>query len=843
MTLLQDIEGNSMPLNPASDEFVRTAAFLKREFEGRNATVAFTEANRRNRVVYAFDTDIIKTKCAPWIKGPKGERDNNGYGSIFADEIGSFTSLDSSQQAKKAESVAHILADYILHYHHKGIEDGHKGSKDAPIFQFPSHAVETNNVYRAVRRSVEMFESVDFRKTQSRKSFELSRAIALVRHYATLGVEKDDARELIDKIVNWLTYGDQPGSQRTRKLQEWDNYYELEAEFGGIYSLADAAAFYPNEPKVSDAFSVLHRGNRSSEEEDAYQKLIDHWTGILQRMSRHNIQADAEALASLFLVNARFLGSNWKCVFVTGDRALARAAYGLIPLYKVPEQSTSLVERFSLDHIRHLWAYSSDALIEPGKQQTFVDLFSGLLANWSGELSFQIKDIEDLAIRTPQPGRHIPEHNLRRALTEWETLTEKSITRHALEEYEKHEQLQDAIWNKVNRLMRGGSWEDLQNLLQEEVDRIRDRAILSMSDLGVDVIIQADKLGRRNPPDLIFDSLKNTNAIFKQLSVPHGYTNDPRYFEADLAKIKLDCHDSTRDGDDRQESHLKFLVLGAAFASAERWLIALNHAKRAIGIIQRSAKYGLKIPVRHDGSTDGTKSHMSGREAYFLAAVAQRMLAAHDSDFNDALGYLKKSERALEEDHRNKTALKITTSRFEGERLAIALSRYYLARSLFPSDYKNSFVDDIYRNANRVASLFSDWNSGNDPNSLRNATIVNFSVNIIQTFVISEFRQSKGFSDKACPVNADIVIKAIAAIKNLTTFEKSQSDQINATRLIRTYTIVGEILTTASPSQAVKLYDKLLRLLGNLEEAVVTRYDEWRYQALIDFVKSRLGLP
>jgi hypothetical protein len=31
-----------------------------------------------------------------------------------------------------------------------------------------------------------------------------------------------------------------------------------------------------------------------------------------------------------------------------------------------------------------------------------------------------------------------------------------------------------------------------------------------MSDPGVDVIIQAEKLGPRNPPDLVFESRQNT---------------------------------------------------------------------------------------------------------------------------------------------------------------------------------------------------------------------------------------------------------------------------------------------------------------------------------------------
>ena len=160
--------------NTRADDFVRTAAFLKREFEGRKTTVEFIEKDNANRTIYVFDSDVIKTKCAPWITGPIGETDNNGYGAIFFNDsnesLGS--ELDRIQQAKQAESIASILASYVLNQQIDRV----------PIFQFPSHATETNNVYRAVRRTVETFEKVDFRRTQLRRTFELSRAIALVRH-------------------------------------------------------------------------------------------------------------------------------------------------------------------------------------------------------------------------------------------------------------------------------------------------------------------------------------------------------------------------------------------------------------------------------------------------------------------------------------------------------------------------------------------------------------------------------------------------------------------------------------------------------------------------------------
>ena len=797
-----------------SEEFVRTAAFLKREFEGRN----LSERDETRNVIYVFDSDIIKTKCAPWVTGPAGK--GHGYGAIFSEEFPANVAAVSSEQEKKAEQIASILANYVLHL------------SATPVFQLPSHAKETNNVYRAVRRSVETFDEIDSRRTHSRRSFELARAIALVRHRASEGARKEEIGDAIEHVLGWLTHRED--TKQARLLREWDAYYGLEAEFGGIYSLANAGVFFREERDLSDAFSVLQPAGRSYREDQVFQKLVDYWTGMFAARSRHNIEADAEALSHLFLINARLAGSKWKCVFVTGDRVLVKAAYQAIPSSLLPDEQKSFGDGFSLEYIRHLWSYSSDALIEPGNQQKFNDLFGGLLAAWSDELGFSIKKLELVSDGKVRQFA-MAEDSVKRVLAEWEVLTNKSVIRLAMEEYLKNDALRKAIWDAVNVSAVVGDWEGLQARLLEEVDRIRDRTILSMSDLGIDFIIQADKLGRRNPPELVFDTLNNTNDIFKRLSAAGSY-RDAKSFENDFAKIKEDCYDSSQDGDDRQQSHLKFLVLGAAFASAERWLIALSHAKRAIAIIRRSAQRGKKIPIKA-----GHNSHMSGREAYFLAAVAQRMLAASDRDFVRALEDLDNAAAALREDHREKTASAMTFARFDSERLAMALGRYYLARSKAMADRKDSLVSEVNSCATKMISPFLDWVRGSNTKTLRNVTVVNLSINLIQTFVISEFRQFSGWEQAAgVRISDEIVAMAVGVVKNLTNYvHENGAGKINATPLIRTYTIVGELFAAESSPSITRLSERLREVLANLDDVIVTRYDDWRYNALIDFVERR----
>jgi hypothetical protein len=58
-----------------------------------------------------------------------------------------------------------------------------------------------------------------------------------------------------------------------------------------------------------------------------------------------------------------------------------------------------------------------------------------------------------------------------------------------------------------------------------------------MSDLGIDFIIQADKLRKRNAPELFFDTLLNANKIFMRLSITGSYrdVNDTDFGAADKA--------------------------------------------------------------------------------------------------------------------------------------------------------------------------------------------------------------------------------------------------------------------------------------------------------------------
>lgn len=824
-------------------QLIKTAIFLRREHLGRSANMVF-ETTGAGRTIYVFDSDVVITRCAPWITGPKTEdedgeaaknakeaRGQNGYGEIFEPPLEAFSPAPDGDERgllrrRHAENVALSLADFVFGL---ATRPGHVG-----VFQLPSHSAETNNVYRAVRRAYEHFERTDHRRYNARRTFELARMIVLLKQRVSEGYTMEKSFPLIDRLLQVFLYGSaENDSRRAQVIREWDNFYELETQLGGLYSIADAAPFFKDDARVARAFGVTKESDRTLEETETHRQLLSYWRERLSGHKRENVDTDAQALTDLFMINTRLKTTNTRCVFVTGDRTLVKQAYGRIPLRLVPPHDVELANSFSLNFVHHLWGFLSDALIDPANE----DLYSGLLARWSDpsfmspyqlEALITEADKDELAL-TPES-----EGNVEEILQQWDQLTQKSVRQYGVKRFNANNALREAIWDRI-RKAESLDWSALVPVLKEDVDRVRDRTVLAMSDLGIDSIIKASKLGKRNPPELIFDSLGNTNQIFRRLSSVPGYESVDQ-FEKDFAKIKDDCYDSSKDGDDRQESHLKFLVLAAAFASADKWMIALSHAKRAISIIERSTQ---PIPVRHTGEYGGPKSYMSGREAYFLAATAQRLLSTGELDLFQSAKYLNRAREALQRDRSKATAKGITSSRFQNEDVALLLSRYYMARRANPLDLQAPLVEALFRATEPLLEDFAAWGS---PRSalVSDVTAVSIATNLIQTRVIQEFRQSRlEAEDISCPVGLDHVRKAVSWIEELSTWRRDQQGAVIATRLISTYAWIGRILAlNLSPGEVEEALGALRALLKDASVGYVTVYDAWRYQALKDFVEN-----
>ena len=188
-------------------EFLKTAAFLRREFMGTELESEASLENIPRNVIYTFDSNVIVSKCAPWITGPANVDHLSGFGEIFT---GSNRVPPKENQnrdfeqdpAKKAELIAELLAEYALKLP--------RGTIFGSIFQLPSHFNETNNIYQAVRRKVLRLDSIGTHASNTRYNFRVRRSLALLQ-YLIKNSDKYDLknfRSLTSNIVNLLAYQD-----------------------------------------------------------------------------------------------------------------------------------------------------------------------------------------------------------------------------------------------------------------------------------------------------------------------------------------------------------------------------------------------------------------------------------------------------------------------------------------------------------------------------------------------------------------------------------------------------------------------------------------------------------
>ena len=411
--------------------------------------------------------------------------------------------------------------------------------------------------------------------------------------------------------------------------------------------------------------------------------------------------------------------------------------------------------------------------------------------------------------------------------------------------------------------------------LKEEYNRAKDRTFIEYSKRGAESVL-SDGREYRNPPDLSFGTLGNTNTIFKKLCDPVMYSWSEFLWDFEqIGAVGGDCPNPAPDGDDRLESHLKFLVLGAAFAAANVWSVALSQGERAISIAERLPS--KEIPMLR-GQNGERKSFLSGREAYFLSAVAKRMIAKRGRDFESALRDLAKSERALKLDQAMGTALKLTTVRYENERLEIALSRYYHARKNRHEEWKSKtagadeirpdyekllphyvahllcedFIEPIFLAARGVLNTISHHDPKHrdfrdlDVNLewMGRVSLVHTATNFIQVATIQAFRRYTERVDYERPISLSDLEQALKIIAHFKTPPPQKHSQaLRQTPLVELYSDMGaRLLGDEGVFPWAKADVEIDALFSNTHARDVTHYDSWRFDQLKDFALRMNGV-
>lgn len=857
------------------DQLLRNAAFAL--LESRKAAdlrrwLRDSRAREENRqVVFLYDSDVVMSYCAPWKTGPADDSiEGNGIGQVLPLKPTIFGSNEnavktSMQERQQGEAVARLLARRAILLNSERLH---------PLYQLSEHYSETLDLYRIVRNEVDFVTRHDISHIEKRQRREVDYALVLlraeIREPGSVEQIKNNVGEFSISLARRLI-------ERSRSMhsavREWDNYYELNTSYAGVYDIDEFVL--PNSSDddrviVPDVKDASYKGE-VDELTNVFESAIRSFRGKSRKPERN--QADAQALAQLALLNSTALKakSPIRFVLITGDRNLVSNLSTRHGRFSFLNRDFEFNEFCDL-YVHHLWSIVDSMIDEVGESDTSApvmrppELFSGLLAfKDEGDDEVEQAKLRDLASGgSSRYASYLEQEDINSAYEKWNAFSSNaSSADRFIERFDDEGALRDKLQKDMLQVIseyQGAdfSWSRLQDLISETLSRERDRSNVVFSDMGADALMSAQINGARNPPDLMFDSLEKTDAIFRNLASPERVYRTVAQFKSDFDAIKEDCYDdmseTSPDKDDRLEHYLKYLVLGAVVASADRWEVAEEHAASAISIVERSKRVRSPITVRPDKARI---SNISGREAYFLRSAARRIRAGRHYDIQKATEFLNAAELALEMDGRRSANLSISKSRFRNERLALSLTAYYLSR------YEN---EDNYCNAEfaNVMSALEALLAGDGTSSssfltqdrlcqiilyedVRVGTAASIATNVIQVGVIGCFRALEGVDG---PIGQSLPGEALEfalrfLLSNTDFCEKFQTrlgfeypggvksePRVICSEMMFRYVIVGLQILKVTELWYPDDHELLDKVFGSYDG--VAYYDPWRYERLND---------
>ncbi|MCE8006398.1 hypothetical protein [Aestuariivita sp.] len=882
-------KGRPLDFGDLRFQLVRNAAFVAYEGQKAKALMRWERQNEDRRVVFLFDTDVIKTLCAPWITGPVNERNlGDGYGQILPQRPLLDFDPDERQkllgiERRKAESIAWLLAN-------KAAQTAFQYG--TPILQTTAHSLETFRVFESVKFDAAAEADVSRSSVDDREEQFFGQSLRIVANRLNNTDESFVPQKAGRFLADVLRTVEQRNLQRSsRFVREWDAFATIVRLSNGIFSLSDFAPsdkYYSShlKCKLENVSEELRKNDTSVALElaELEMSLRDVVAPSSYRFGKDRLATDGLAVAELIYANRRLAqlqASDVRVVLITGDRKLVLA----LADSRQPSQAGDdrQLRGFAFDHVLHIWSFVDSITGEIQKavsrgepkasatQMSGSELFSGLLA-FPAEVSEPAKHLERLARNAVTPERdltgQILPHEIEHAYERWNEFSEDAVGlhRHFLFNPVKYDEIAKILLAKFEAIDSRIDGERLGNLAVETMARARDRTNVEFSEIGANSVLNAHKNGVRNPPDLMFDSLEVTNQIFRDLSLPKRVFVTSAAFSNRFEQIVEDCYrpnsEDPLDDDYRQECYLKYLVLGALFASANLWIVAEQHAESAVKIVERAN--WLRDPIRtRSFACDVKSTNMSGREAYYLLAVSSRVRARTRRRYDDARNWLVKARSSLAADREEGTAAGVPFIRFDCEDLAISLGHYYHARSENKDDPCDALADEISRSAQRLLDVREmmvqndaeeNVTVGDQYINVTAAVKTTIATNLLQVGVVQGYRSSKNYvgsvthsvDESELHRALDDLVTHTDLISQLSYFKKeplshdAPSDpSIICSPLILLYSVVGAMVGKMERIWRPGNVEEIDRLFDAFRTNV-TYYDDWRFQSLREYAKSIL---
>jgi len=895
-------------------DLIKRAATLQREYLGDNRTSDFIK-DSEGEVFYTFDTDVFVCYANSLLTGPLIGLNKNGYGQLLPRKFNSQFSVNTqveadTQEVKKtrliedrnAVSLARHLAEEALKHH----------CEDKSLLQLKGHFTETANILNTIDHKRTSLNESDFEsRNQHRKNIINHALDALLTRLEEKKVKISPER-FLDIFVSEI--------MRREKQSAIGIIYEaMEYKKLGIWEVNSTRRkclsnyIEDNQEKFSHFNEHDHKEARSI--------LLLMWGDLLRKSKtyRDRRNHDIDALTELAIINQHlFKSAEWgakpiRVIFVTGDINILEACYrapeflasrlqyytqktfGELSQAEIYSKLIKLeqyfgfdrlntnrawFDRFSFHYIRHIRAYSRIILEENTEQagDKAGDIFDGLFAAESKQLMRSRRALERL-IRYPNE-KGMPEelHNeFIIALEKWNHLIKRAIGKAGWNTWVSPDWKSCDIRKKTTKIIKGTCSRDavkkVSSLLCEYVDRVQDSAMISLSDMGAGTLKSIADLKVTYPPDLYFSSLTHSQNVFTNLATNPEYLKSDELAQ-DYAGIRNDCYPQNQQAeggessasetldeensnkDERWEHHLRFLVLGAFFASAQKWSAAQEHARRAVAIIERANKINDIDKIK----TKDKNSNPSGREAYFLSSVCQRIRAEDFEQICKAENFLKKAEEAFKKDLEIEKNHPLKETRFKNEKLSIALAKYYQTRldleSIQQESDGNRSIIHKRTIGNIALSIKNAWREIQKDDDFKEAFLENkklpgkltsmyIALNILQLLTIVNFWETfkkESDSDSICnlwkkeiskiKIDKNLIKKALACLEEV----NKDTTPLCSIKMAKAYQISATLILERKHSTGYEIAKNVGDLFVDILRETRANYDYWRVKQLKNFI-------
>ncbi len=689
--------------------------------------------------IFALDTGTIKLFTDPA---------SNQFGRIFR--------RDSDTDAT-ALSLA--LAEFIFFE-----------NSALPLFQFVPHARETATIFDIVasaavsqeEQTINSFEALLEESTNKERNF-------LKRNY------ESDLIEYRDELLS-----------REKSIEEKDQFFQSKLEKLLALSLPSKSStgqsgrpamgiqkeyrrflsLYANQ-KIMDQFDLADLLEESDEFDNLasaflHEGSISDWAraserkqGWLKDFSRHkmsrrltNLENDAQVLSDLEGLNERLHPFDVQVILLTGDPLLHAS---------VRQRQSSSMHVKILDPIAFVfeaisWQNGRDQ--DHDNTRKFSNWLDGLLTTYTGGKWRFIKELENLASEKPESLSALQksldrlssngESPFESVLETWDGFKKPILALELIYRNDEDDLVLSSIQEISTLTERREIVREVERLgevARNQLDQRWDDILIAFTTAGIEILFAFRREGRRkqrprNPPLIRFDGFPTATELVRNLTETHDLTTLKDLIEHKLNSLERDT--LSRQLGNTDLGYVTCLVWGALCASEGKWAVTRGLASRAVRISQSG-----EIQSR-----DGVI--ISGREAFFLLAVSQRLTISIDkqnvssslqkanTDLDVALGNLQKAKAALagevsEKNHESNKSKTVRGLRFGVEELAVEVTRLNINYWFGESDLEKS-IDVLHKNLEMLERFPLERETNATPDQVHSMRVmtINLCINALQ---------------------------------------------------------------------------------------------------------------